>query len=78
MIQIWTPLITIQMLKAMKNQASYSWHLSNLLAFIRLNIFVKINLQKWLDQPLEDPLNKSIKAKEVLFEEYAFIQPKDK
>lgn len=55
MIQIWTALITILMLKAMKNQAKYSWHLSNLVAFIRLNIFVKIELQKWLDKPFEDP-----------------------
>lgn len=55
MIQIWTALITILMLKVMKNQAKYGWHLSNLVAFIRLNIFVKIELQKWLDQPFEDP-----------------------
>ena len=58
MIQIWTALITILMLKAMKNQAKYGWHLSNLVAFIRLNIFVKIELQKWLDQPFEDPPTK--------------------
>jgi hypothetical protein len=55
MIQIWTALITILILKVMKNQAQYGWHLSNLVAFIRLNIFVKIDLQKWLDKPFEDP-----------------------
>ena len=55
MIQIWTALITILMLKVLKNQAKYGWHLSNLVAFIRLNIFVKIDLQKWLDKPFEDP-----------------------
>ena len=58
MIQIWTALITILIIKAMKNQAKYGWHLSNLVAFIRLNIFVKIELQKWLDQPFEDPPGK--------------------
>ncbi len=58
MIQIWTALITILIIKAMKNQARYGWHLSNLVAFIRLNIFVKIELQKWLDQPFEDPPSK--------------------
>lgn len=54
MIQIWTALITILVLKALKAMAQYNWHLSNLVAFIRLNIFVKINLQLWLDKPFED------------------------
>jgi len=54
MIQIWTALITILLLKVMKATAKYGWHLSNLVAFIRLNMFVKIELQKWLDRPFED------------------------
>lgn len=53
MIQIWTALITILILKAMKAKAKFNWHLSNLVAFIRLNIFVKIDLQRWLDKPFE-------------------------
>lgn len=55
MIQIWTALITILILKALKALAKYNWHLSNLVAFIRLNIFVKIELQLWLDKPFEEP-----------------------
>ncbi len=55
MIQIWTALITILILKALKAMAKFSWHLSNLVAFIRLNIFVKIDLQQWLDHPFEEP-----------------------
>lgn len=55
MIQIWTALITILILKALKAMAQYNWHLSNLIAFIRLNIFVKIELQKWLDKPFDEP-----------------------
>lgn len=55
MIQIWTALITILVLKALRAMAKYPWYLSNLVAFIRLNIFVKISLQKWLDQPFVDP-----------------------
>ncbi|MFT6244764.1 MAG: IS4 transposase [Crocinitomicaceae bacterium] len=51
MIQIWTALITILILKALKAVAKFKWHLSNLVAFIRLNIFVKIDLQQWLDKP---------------------------
>lgn len=54
MIQIWTALITILLLKVMKATAKFGWHLSNLVAFIRLNIFVKIELQKWLDKPFQD------------------------
>lgn len=54
MIQIWTALITILILKALKAKSKYGWHLSNLVAFIRLNLFVKINLQKWLDKPFEE------------------------
>jgi hypothetical protein len=51
LIQIWTAMITILLLKALKAIAKYNWHLSNLVAFIRLNLFVKINLQEWLDRP---------------------------
>lgn len=55
MIQIWTALITILILKALKAMAKFGWHLSNLVAFIRLNLFVKIGLQQWLDKPFEEP-----------------------
>lgn len=55
MIQIWTALITILVLKALRATAKYSWYLSNLVAFIRLNLFVKIELQKWLDNPFKEP-----------------------
>lgn len=53
MIQIWTALITILLLKALKAMAKYKWNLSNLVAFIRLNLFVKIDLQQWVDHPFE-------------------------
>ena len=54
MIQIWTALITILILKALKAIAKFNWYLSNLVAFIRLNLFVKIDLQLWLDNPFEE------------------------
>ena len=56
MIQIWTALITILVLKYLKAIAKYGWRLSNLVAFIRLNLFVKIDLQKWLDRPFDDDI----------------------
>jgi len=43
--QIWTAFMTILILKILKVQSKFSWYLSNLLVFIRLNIFVKIDLQ---------------------------------
>lgn len=68
MIQIWTALITILILKALKVQAKHAWYLSNLVSFIRLNLFVKVELHKWLDNPFakeQPPPNKAIQG--VLF-----------
>ena len=68
LIQIWTALITILLLKVLKAMAKYNWHLSNLVAFIRLNLFVKINLQLWLDNPFEEKNSSPPKyAQGVLF-----------
>jgi hypothetical protein len=57
LIQIWTALITILVLKALKAMAKFNWHLSNFVAFIRLNLFVKIGLQLWLDKPYEEHID---------------------
>ncbi|MDR9367103.1 MAG: hypothetical protein RI575_17340, partial [Balneolaceae bacterium] len=46
-------LITILILKALKTMAKHRWYLSNLVGFIRLNLFVKIDLQRWLDSPFD-------------------------
>src|SRR5690606_39090316 len=43
-IQIWTALIGILLFKYIQKKAKYKWNLSNLVSFIRLNIFVKIDL----------------------------------
>ena len=68
LIQIWTALITILLLKVLKAMAKYNWHLSNLVAIIRLNLFVKINLQLWLDNPFEEKNSSPPKyAQGVLF-----------
>ena len=58
MIQVWTAMTTILLLKFLKAIAKYSWHLSNLVSFLRLNLFVKISLQKWLDEPFEKDVGK--------------------
>jgi len=66
MNQIWTALITILILKALKAQSKYDWCLSNLVAFIRLNLFVKIDLQKWLDRPFEEHIEPPPKLIQVI------------
>ena len=55
LIQIWTALITILILKYLKASAKYQWCMSNLVAFLRLNLFVKFDLRKLLDKPFEPP-----------------------
>ena len=49
--QIWTALITILLLTVLKAKALYKWHMSNMVGFIRLNLFVKIDLFEWLNHP---------------------------
>jgi Transposase DDE domain/Domain of unknown function (DUF4372) len=49
--QIWTALITILLLTVLKSKALYKWHMSNMVGFIRLNLFVKIDLFEWLNHP---------------------------
>ena len=53
-IQIWTAMITLLLLKYLKYISEYTWHLSNLVGFIRLNLFVKILLYEWLNNPFKD------------------------
>jgi IS4 transposase len=68
LIQIWTALITILLLKTLKKEAKFKWHLSNLVSFIRLNLFVKIDLKKWLDKPfLDDQEIKNLNLQMTLF-----------
>ena len=67
MIQVWTTMITILLLKFLKKIAKYAWCLSNLVAFIRINIFVKIDLQKWLDKPFEEDVGNLINNQTCLF-----------
>lgn len=55
LIQIWTALITMLILKYLKACAAYPWCLSNMVAFLRLNLFVKFDLNKLLDTPFEPP-----------------------
>ena len=60
--------ISILILKYLKATAKYKWYLSNLVAFLRINLFVKIDLQNWLNELFlnkEKPPN--IEVQGVLF-----------
>ena len=51
-IQMWCSMIAVLLLNHLKSKAKYSWNLSNLVSFLRLNLFVKINLWEWVDNPV--------------------------
>jgi Transposase DDE domain/Domain of unknown function (DUF4372) len=54
-IQIWTALIAILLLKYLQMRSRLSWSLSNLLALLRLNLFVHRDLWAWVDEPFAPP-----------------------
>jgi hypothetical protein len=54
-IQIWTALIAMLMIKYLKFISKIAWALSNLVAFLRWNLFTYRNLQDWIDNPFETP-----------------------
>lgn len=56
-IQMWCSMIAILLLNYLKQKAQYKWNLSNLVAFLRINLFVKINLWKWLNKPIIEKAN---------------------
>jgi len=55
MIQIWTALIAILLLKYMMFRSRFGWSLSNLIAMLRYNLFTYRNLWEWIDSPYEVP-----------------------
>ena len=59
LIQIWTAMITLLLLKYLKARAAYQWHLSNLVSFLRFNLLVAVDLFNWLDQPVFNRLRGS-------------------
>jgi IS4 transposase len=62
MIQIWTALIAMLLLRYLQLRATYGWSLSNLVALLRQQLFVYRDLMTWLNEPFEPPpeLNQQI------------------
>ncbi len=55
MVQIWTALITILILKYLKFKSQFAWSLSNLVAMLRYNLFTYRDLWEWINKPFEVP-----------------------
>lgn len=51
MIQIWTALIAILILKYLKAKSKINWSLSNLVAMLRMNLLTYKDLWEWLEHP---------------------------
>lgn len=56
-IQMWCSMIAMLLIKYLKSKAEYPWHLSNLISFIRINTFVKIDLWEWVSHPIKESAN---------------------
>jgi IS4 transposase len=54
-IQIWTALIALLILKYLQLKSRWGWSLSNLVALLRMNLFVHRDWWAWLDQPFAPP-----------------------
>lgn len=51
-VQMWCSMIAILLINYLKSKAKFKWHLSNLITFFRMNLFVKIDLWKWVNNPI--------------------------
>jgi hypothetical protein len=52
-IQIWTALIAILLIKYLQFKSRFGWSLSNLVVFLRWNLFTYRDLWEWIDHPFD-------------------------
>ena len=52
-IQIWTALIAMLLIKYLQFKSKFGWSLSNLVAFLRWNLFTYRDLWEWIDHPFD-------------------------
>jgi len=55
MIQIWTALIAMLVVKYLQLRSTFAWSLSNLIALLRHQLFVYRDLTAWLNAPFQPP-----------------------
>jgi hypothetical protein len=54
-IQIWTALIALLIVKYLQVTARFGWSLANLVALLRMNLFVYRDVWIWLNDPFSSP-----------------------
>jgi hypothetical protein len=59
LIQVYTAMICILLLKLLKIQAKHKWQMGNMIAMIRVQLLAKIDLKRWLDDPFAQPHNQT-------------------
>jgi Domain of unknown function (DUF4372)/Transposase DDE domain len=55
LIQIWTALLVLLLLKWLHHLSQAKWSLSNLAALLRMNLFTYRDLMEWLRKPFQTP-----------------------
>ena len=55
LIQIWTALISMLLLKWLHHLSKANWSLSNLASMLRMNLFTYRDLNRWLENPFGTP-----------------------
>jgi Domain of unknown function (DUF4372)/Transposase DDE domain len=55
LIQIWTALIAMLLLKWLHHLSKAKWSLSNLASMLRMNLFTYRDLRRWLENPFGTP-----------------------
>ena len=53
--QIWTAVIAMLLLRYIQLKSKVNWGFSNLLYFLRMNLFVYRDLWEWLERPFDPP-----------------------
>ena len=55
LVQIWTALIAMLLVRWLQMRSTFGWSLSNLVALLRQQLFVYRGLMTWLNHPFESP-----------------------
>lgn len=66
MIQIWTALIAVLVLKYLQAKSKMNWSLSNLVAMLRMNLLTYQDLWEWINHPYFKPPGKPAALQQCL------------
>ena len=54
-VQIWTALLAVLLVAICRFRSTFGWHLSRLVALLRVNLFTYRDLWDWLNDPFHTP-----------------------